>query len=61
MTTMSLAQAAKQLLQHDVELTPDGNTALPAKDAVDISFFYRYVRKALRVLLTICCTAAVSV
>lgn len=38
---VSFAQAAQQLAQHAVELAPAGDVTIPAKDAVDVTFFYR--------------------
>ena len=55
MTTMSLAQAAQQLAQHGVELNPADSTVLPAKDSVDISFFYKYVSAVYIKYMRLCC------
>lgn len=38
---VSFAQAAQQLAQHAVELTPAGDVTIPARDALDMTFFYR--------------------
>ena len=38
---VSFAQAAQQLAQHAVELAPAGNVTIPARDALDVTFFYR--------------------
>ena len=39
---VSFAQAAQQLAQHAVELTPAGDVTIPARDALDMTFFYRF-------------------
>ena len=39
---VSFAQAAQQLAQHAVELTPAGDVSILARDALDMTFFYRY-------------------
>lgn len=39
---ISLAQAAQQLAQYAVELTPAGDVTIPARDALDMTFFFRF-------------------
>ena len=38
---MSLTEAAQQLTQYGVDVSPAGDVTLPARDVLDITFFYR--------------------
>lgn len=38
---VSFAQAAQQLAQFAIDLSPAGDVTIPAKDVLDLTFFYR--------------------
>lgn len=38
----SFVQAAQQLAQYAVDMTPAGNVTIPPRDALDVTFFFRY-------------------
>jgi len=38
---VSFAQAAQQLAQYAVDLSPAGDVTIPARDVLDMTFFYR--------------------
>lgn len=41
---VSFAQAAEQLAQYAVDISPAGDVTIPPRDVLDLTFFYRCVQ-----------------